>query len=53
MARPTESEIDDVLNQCMETADNGGSKFPGMSYEQGVQAALEWMRGDGTNPLDD
>jgi hypothetical protein len=53
MKKPTENEVNDVLNECLESADSGRSKFPGMTYEQGVQAALEWMRGDGSNPLDD
>lgn len=50
---PTDDQIDDVLNDCAESEDTGRSKFPGMSFEQGVKAALEWMRGDGSNPLDD
>jgi len=50
---PSEEMIDDVLNQCSEAADEGRSKFPGMTYEQGVEAALQWTRGDGSNPMDD
>ena len=50
---PEQSEIDDVLNQCAESADDGASKFPGMSYEQGIEAAIRWMQGEGSNPMKD
>ena len=51
---PTQNQIDEVLNQCSEAADSGRSKFPGMSYEQGVEAAIRWMQGDEKNdPLSD
>lgn len=50
---PDNDEIDNVLNTCMEQMDEGGSRWPGMSYEQGVEAALRWVRGEGPNPLDD
>ena len=46
---PTENEIDNVLNECMEKEELGETKYPGMTYEQGVKAALE---GYGENPLD-
>jgi hypothetical protein len=29
-----------------EQIDQGGSRFPGMTYEQGVQAALDWLFGN-------
>ena len=38
----TDKEIDDCLNDAAES-DSGGSKWPGMTYEQGVCAAIEWM----------
>ncbi|MBQ8969212.1 MAG: hypothetical protein IJ064_05730 [Bacteroidaceae bacterium] len=50
---PSENEINDVLNQCIDIEDECGSKWPGMSYEQGVRAAIEWMQGNGPNPLED
>lgn len=53
MNKPSENEIDDVLNQCIESEENGESRWPGMTYEQGVKAALEWMQGYGENPLVD
>jgi len=51
---PTEDEIDTILNECAEAADSGQSKFPGMSYEQGVTAAIRWMKGEDDNsPMSD
>lgn len=52
--KPTDEEIDAVMNECSERIDDGDSKYPGMSYEQGVQAALDWMRGLTPNsPMED
>jgi hypothetical protein len=51
--KPTNDEIDDVLNACLEAEDEGTRIYPGMSYEQGVMAALNWMRGDGPNPIEE
>lgn len=53
MTKPREDEIDDVLNRCVESEESGESRWPGMTYEQGVKAALEWMQGFGDNPLVD
>lgn len=51
--KPTQTEIDDVLNECSEIADNEGTKYPGMTYEQGVAAGIRWATGDdSTNPLE-
>lgn len=41
----TEDEINEVLNKASEGVD-AGSRWPGMSYEQGVQSALLWLFGD-------
>ena len=49
---PTENEIDNVLNECIEKEALGETKYPGMTYEQGIKAALEWAQGYGENPLD-
>lgn len=49
----TEEEINDLLNKCAESEDTGESKYPGMTYEQGIKAAIEWLTGDtDDNPLD-
>lgn len=39
-------EIDEQLNDALDVIDTGRSRFPGMSYEQGVEAALRWVTGD-------
>lgn len=40
----TQEEVDQVLNWASEGID-GGSKYPGMSYEEGVRAAVDWLTG--------
>lgn len=50
----TEQEIRDLLNQCADAEETGGSKYPGMSYEQGIKAAIEWIIGDiNDHPIND
>lgn len=39
----TSEEIDELLNQCSESEETGHANFLGMSYEQGVKAAIEWL----------
>ena len=51
--KPEQSEIDDVLNQCLDSEDTGQSKFPGMSYEQGVKAGIQWLTEEFENPMND
>ena len=41
----TQEEIDEQLNLAMEQSEQGKSKFPGMSYEEGVSEALQWVTG--------
>lgn len=49
----TEDEVWDVLNAALESEDEG-SKWPGMSYEQGVRAGIEWLIGQrDSNPMED
>lgn len=50
---PNDKEMEDTLWSARESGDTG-SKFPGMTYEQGVAAALEWALGEtNTNPMED
>lgn len=50
----TEDEVNDLLNQCVEAEDSGRSKFPGMTYEQGVRNAIDWLTGNSDdNPMAD
>ena len=51
--KPTQTEIDEALNRCAEQFDEGGSAYPGMTYEQGVQYAIDWLQGDGPAPFED
>lgn len=39
-----EQQIEELLNDAVEQNDNG-SKYPGMSYEDGIIAALSWILG--------
>lgn len=39
----TEEEISELLNRCIEAEETGESVYPGMSYEQGIKAAIEWL----------
>ena len=49
----TNEEIDEVMNECIVQIDKGTSKYPGMSYEEGVAAALRWIQEEGENPMKD
>lgn len=50
----TQKEIDDLIDRCYHNIDIIGTKFPGMSYEDGIIAAFEWIIGlRGTDPLED
>lgn len=44
IVKPTQAEIDEVLNRCADAFDHG-TMWPGMNYEQGVQTAIEWLLG--------
>ena len=47
----SQQDINEVLHQCAEQIDNGGSKFPDMTYEEGIEAALYWLQDGGESPL--
>lgn len=42
----TDEEIQQQISEALTTARLGQSRWRGMSYEQGVVAALEWVTGD-------
>ena len=45
--------IEDQIALTMPSMDRGGSGVPGMTYEQGVQAALTWATGESDEaPMD-
>ena len=39
----TREQVDDLLQRCGDAEFEGSTKFPGMSYEQGVLYGLSWM----------
>ena len=46
--------INQLMNECVEAEEMGTTKFPGMTYEQGLKDAIEWLCGDSNcYPLDD
>lgn len=53
MAR-LQSEIDKIIERCVECENKGESLYPDMTYEQGVRAAIEWMTGEtNKSPLEE
>lgn len=47
-----DEEIDAVLDKVAEITDQGGSRWPGMSYEEGVRAGINWLIGsDDESPM--
>jgi len=42
----SERAAGDQIQEALEQIDRGGSRFPGMSYEEGVVNALRWALGD-------
>ena len=52
--KPTQTQIDELLDRCFIAESEGTSLYPGMTYEQGVHAAIEWILGYSLNhPLDE
>lgn len=50
----TDEEIDDLREKCIEQENEGGSKYHGLTYEQGIEAAVGWLVGDrDDNPMED
>jgi hypothetical protein len=50
--KPTRDEMLDMIADA-DAAMDEGSKWPGMTYEQGVAEALRWALGEAKNPLAD
>lgn len=46
----TEDEIDAQAEKAWAQVREGGSRWPGMTYEQGVANAIEWLTGDNDDP---
>lgn len=50
--KPTEQQIDDILNKCADMMDLGENPYFGMTYAEGIDAAIKWMLGEGSHPFD-
>jgi len=49
-----EQEVNDLLNKCVDSEDEGVTKYPGMTFEQGIRAGIEWLTdGAANHPLED
>lgn len=42
----TEAEVDELINRCVESEVSGCSEYPGMTYEQGIRAGIEYLTGE-------
>lgn len=42
----TREEVDELLNQVSERQNEGGSRFPGQTFEEGVEAGIRWVLGE-------
>ena len=47
---PEQEALDRVSNWCRDAEDNGESNYPGMTYEQGILAAIDWIQGYEDDP---
>lgn len=49
----TKDELWELLNSCADSEDTGHTDFPGLTYEQGIKAGIEWAMGENSDhPLD-
>lgn len=53
MNERTEKEINEIIDWAARAEASGRSNFPGMSYEEGVRAALEWVTGQSDDKPND
>ncbi len=42
----TDDEINNLRNDVAGRIDEGGSRYPGMSYENGIEEVLSWLFGE-------
>jgi hypothetical protein len=51
----TQEQIDAVLEEVAQRIASGASKFPGMSYEQGINEMWSWLISDDepVSPMED
>ena len=41
----TEKEIAEIYDKCIESENQNESRYPGMTYEQGIKDCLDWLEG--------
>ena len=39
----TEKEIEELYEKARDSVENFTTKFPGMTYEEGIRAAINWI----------
>lgn len=49
----TEEEVEALVDRAGDIENAGRSKFPGMTYEQGIRAMYDYLVGNDDNPLED
>ena len=48
-----EDEINDLLDVCSDSETTGHSRYPGMTFEQGIKAGIEWLTdADAEHPME-
>jgi len=45
MLEKSKEEIEEEIAQAVDIINEEGTKYPGMSYEEGVRNALDWVLG--------
>ena len=50
---PEDEEVERVQNWADEKIMEGGTRYPGMTYEQGVSDVIRWLRGEADAPDQD
>ncbi len=50
MGRPTDTAIRDQENEAAAITAEGASRYFGLTFEEGVSAALRWVLGDEPDP---
>lgn len=50
----SEEEVDDLSNRVSEVKDTVGTKWKGMTFEDGIRSTIDWLVGDqDEDPLED
>lgn len=48
----SEKQVEEIIDKCSEMIENDENPFFGMSYIDGVKAALDWAFNEGSDPLE-